>query len=308
MKNIFWLLFLLSIISGCETVVDIEIPLEKQELVVQSFITEDSPWMVFVSHSKHILDNADYSKLPNATVKIFEDDQELLQLFYDEKGYYSSVDNKPVFGKDYRLEVSAPGFETVTAQTTIPVKIPIKDIRLDTTAKIERDYSSYYKMIVVFDDPPGPDFYKFFVEMKEIYKRIVTVYDGTGYRDSLMVDSTYQQVDILAADPSLESEQYGEGILFDDTRFNGKQYSLEVFINNYYVDRFRYPYEENEIILTAHFQHINEEKFLYEKTSDIQDWNDGDPFAEPIPVFNNIENGLGIFAGYQEEVKLIYKK
>jgi len=30
-----------------------------------------------------------------------------------------------------------------------------------------------------------------------------------------------------------------------------------------------------------------------------------DPFAEPVQVYNNIENGFGIFAGYAADVDTI---
>lgn len=44
---------------------------------------------------------------------------------------------------------------------------------------------------------------------------------------------------------------------------------------------------------------VSEAYFLYKETYALQQSVDGDPFAEPVTVFNNIENGYGIFAGYR---------
>ena len=34
------------------------------------------------------------------------------------------------------------------------------------------------------------------------------------------------------------------------------------------------------------------------RSIDLQSYNDGSPFSEPVPIFNNIENGYGIFGSY----------
>ena len=33
----------------------------------------------------------------------------------------------------------------------------------------------------------------------------------------------------------------------------------------------------------------------------VKDANGGDPFSEAVPVYNNVENGFGIFAGYSAD-------
>ncbi len=42
---------------------------------------------------------------------------------------------------------------------------------------------------------------------------------------------------------------------------------------------------------------VTESYYQYHTTSDLQDWNEGDPFAQPVQVFSNIPNGLGILMG-----------
>ncbi len=43
---------------------------------------------------------------------------------------------------------------------------------------------------------------------------------------------------------------------------------------------------------------MDENRYLYLRTKDVQYANDGNPFAEPINVYSNITNGYGIFGSY----------
>ena len=51
----------------------------------------------------------------------------------------------------------------------------------------------------------------------------------------------------------------------------------------------------------------SEDYFRYKRTYSLQEESSGDPFAQPVNVYNNIENGFGIVAGYSEDV-FVYKK
>ncbi|MEO1434434.1 MAG: DUF4249 family protein, partial [Bacteroidota bacterium] len=43
---------------------------------------------------------------------------------------------------------------------------------------------------------------------------------------------------------------------------------------------------------------VSEAYYRYQRTLVLFDFNRGDPFAEPVTIFNNVEAGLGNFAGY----------
>ena len=44
---------------------------------------------------------------------------------------------------------------------------------------------------------------------------------------------------------------------------------------------------------------INAEYFKFYQTLGLQSVLSEDPFAEPVNVYSNIENGFGVFAGYK---------
>ncbi len=45
---------------------------------------------------------------------------------------------------------------------------------------------------------------------------------------------------------------------------------------------------------------MNRSGYLYRRSIDDYENAQGDPFAEPVQVYSNIENGYGIFAGFSK--------
>ncbi len=46
---------------------------------------------------------------------------------------------------------------------------------------------------------------------------------------------------------------------------------------------------------------LSSDQYHYLRTLQLQEFNEGDSFSEVVPVYNNIENGFGIFAGYSSD-------
>jgi hypothetical protein len=159
-----------------------------------------------------------FASVPDATVKIFENGQEVETLaWHEKKEYYQSQQHKPETGNIYKIEVAAEGYETVEAESYLPAVVPIKSLELDTTNRVElSEYQHYYKLTLIFDDPPGINFYNLSATSREISKRTVQFYDGIGYRDSIFTDTIYQDVFLTPVDPALEGGQYGPGILMEE--------------------------------------------------------------------------------------------
>ena len=51
-----------------------------------------------------------------------------------------------------------------------------------------------------------------------------------------------------------------------------------------------------------------EEYYNYHYTRDLQASVESNPFAQPVQVFDNIEGGLGVFAGYSQVEKEVIIK
>jgi len=73
---------------------------------------------------------------------------------------------------------------------------------------------------------------------------------------------------------------------FTDDAFSGESISLELSAS--------YPSSPTAIQYVS----CTEEYYLYKLTLQNFYENNGNPFAQPVQIYSNIEGGLGIFAGY----------
>ena len=43
--------------------------------------------------------------------------------------------------------------------------------------------------------------------------------------------------------------------------------------------------------------------YLYQQSVKLYYWVDEDPFAQPVQIYNNINNGFGIFSSYNDKMQ-----
>ncbi len=284
-------------IMGCETVVDVDIPREPPKLVVNSTLHPDDYFRVHLTQSQYILKRDDYLIVPGATVEVYEDGQYLTTLPDSANGHYISATYKPQLGKDYELRISKAGFTDASARVTLPKDTArILRVKLDTVELSDFGYTStYLRFSVAIDDDGAVENYYQVTVIKEAYSYQYdfnttppTKLDSTLYREKLQLESR---------DPGLEDYQsYGYGILFNDKLFNGREYEMRVLSQDYYNgEEGNYPPTYYVVIANT-----SESYYLYELSAKLQYWVDGDPFAQPVIVYNNIVNGYGIFSAYNE--------
>jgi hypothetical protein len=274
--------------SACETVVELDLPEYKPELVANCFFNPDSLIEIMVSSSAGSLDNVHKIGAVNtAVVEIYENGQlrETLPNVKDNGLYRSTF--KPLAGKLYQLKAKSTGFEEIDAFNTIPSAVEVTSFTYKDSASFDQ-YGSYQAELTLhFFDPP--------IEMN-YYSVEVFTYDtiylnyppGVG-------DTTFLQRSLYlnSDDPGAVDFTYGGQKFFNGEFMDGKNYALKLLLNSY------------ETIpgapITLTFHQISKEMFLYLKTFSSQMQNKGNPFSEPVVVFNNVHHGLGIFAGYNAQ-------
>ena len=84
-----------------------------------------------------------------------------------------------------------------------------------------------------------------------------------------------------------------QSLVFDDRLFDGRPYEL---VLRYLAEDLSGSWDERPLLLIV--SALTEEYFLYEQTRKLHKSVRENVFAEPVPVFTNVENGQGIFAGY----------
>lgn len=283
------LVLLLLFYSACETIVDIDIPKDESRLVLNGFFNPDSTFSVSLYQSLHILDPGEFKVVEDATVSIFDSEGAKLADLQDAGlGSYTST-FKPEVGKEYRIEASKSGFETIEATDIIPIdSARIKAIQIEQT---EGEFSGEYEITFTIEDYAEEDFYEVQVFQYSLYE-----FEGETFEN---VINHYLESEDVVFDDFTSS---GTALLFRDVLFDAVESKITVstYLNNDVGCEVNPECISDEYFLIL--RKVSEPYFNYNRTLRLQQDLEGNPFAEPVSVYNNITNGFGIFAGYRDSV------
>lgn len=299
------MIFSLFASLGCETVVDIEIPAEPPQLVVNSTLVGGAFFRVNLTESQHILDSDFYNPVQGAKVEIYENGTLLTTLPDSLNGNYISNQFEAKKGSSYQIKVSKSGFQDVLSNVVVPLDtVNFMEITVDTLEIDDFGYlEEYLRFSIDFKDNPNIKNYYDFSIYREYYGYIYD-YDVSP---PVLIDSTLTitHLYIESNDPILEEYQtYGQNIMFDDDYFNGKEHIMNLlfldYLNNqYWSDDLVY---ESASTYYIKMSSTSESHYLYGLSAQLQLWNSDNPFAQPVTVYNNIENGFGVFGAYNASV------
>ena len=306
MKNFLYFFTFSLLFASCDIVVDLDIPEHDRVLVVNSILTTDSMINASISHSVGAFDASSISYVNNATVEVYEDGvllgemDEQASLSSDSSGeldstYVYNFNQNPVAGKIYSYEIVHPDYEAVRAETTVPavVKLNVNDVTLLS----EQDYEKHYRVRFSFNDAPEDNFYRLRLRYQNEY------YDGFDYfesNDASMISSVGVQSD--------GATFYGDVALFDDEMFNGTE--KEISIDFFDYNKFFWgeePDDDFETEYTLELTSVSESYYSYIRSLRAH-YDNQDQFifaGEPVQVFTNIENGLGVLGSMSLDTVLL---
>ena len=220
-----------------------------------------------------------------------------LQLKNFRNPYYESKLLQPESGKSYRLEISVPDHEVIIAEDIVPFAVALDEIKMDTIEVFGEAEEMVYKVkiTVSFKDPIGAqDYYHL-----SLYNHATIPtdqnppmdgFDGEEGEETVLIPLTPLESD--KNNPALTFHYEDGGILFTDEDFDGQKSTLKFYslisLNN----------EEQRGKIIGALRTVSKNYYLYHTSLSRQIANKDRPFVEPISVFSNVENGLGIFSGY----------
>jgi len=306
---------------SCETTVDVDIPRNNNRLVVNAILEADSSVRVNLSQSRFSLDNDPIKPIEGAEVTLFEDGQAVAQLeetdaeINGEQGWYISSFT-PRAGRRYSIQAAKGGFQTVEAETFIADPVGISDLQydfllLDQVVIIDGVPDTFRQkelqnVSFLIDDPAGEDNYYEVIMYQEAtqYLREFNGMEPVIYDTVHRLLETYLSSDdpLFTDNDLLDSDGYfyGSSLIFSDETFNGRNYRIE----------FQYQgssgfSEDGSLKYMVFLRSLNREQYLYTRSLQLQRETEGNPFAEPVPVFNNVVGGYGIFTGFSQHAETI---
>ncbi len=300
------LLLMLTIFFSCEKKLKLEVETVPR-LVVSSFLEADSIAQVTVLASQHILaDREDIVTIEDANVALFEGDNfvETLQFVGNpfELNTYFRADTFGVYqsnyrikaGEEYRLEISAEGYENVEATCEIPRRVMIDELVVNQLRPNNTtDYSASAKANVRFgfQDAVGVGDYYWVQIFRERYE----------YVDESLADSVLYWEPVLfeMQEEAVENLYNGLGYLLSDASFNEEHVDMHATI---YL-----PCDEMDctnLPIRVELRKIEEAYYQALKSYQADQATNFNPyvgfievFQEATLIYSNVENGYGVFAG-----------
>lgn len=302
---LYWLLLVL--VTSCEKDV-LVLPVHEPKLAISGFISLDSSYVLVSATEKNTPDTTRdpivMLKGPQVKVVLYEDG-----VFFDSlqsrcvqkpyewpfdtimNFYVSMKKTKP--GSKYRLEVSCPGYPSASAETALPLIVPIQNA---DTVMYQRHYSqnnidwtdTVCYLDIKFEDPANNQNY--YMPSEYEYSYSSTADSGLFLfflQENLLFENQFDQYQ-YARSGSFNSRY------FSDDYIDGKVASMRYYygtLNSYG----NYSFIPDDV--TVRLYTISEEYYKYNQSKLKYMEAEHDPNSEPVIVYSNVTGGYGIFAG-----------
>ena len=293
MKAALRLLPFLAALCACEQVIEPDLPEHRPRLVLHAFFTNDGVWWAHVGRSFPILElqlTADgRPAVADAAVALLAGDRVVGELEFDDAAQeYVFGDSALQAGETYSLRVSAPGFETVRATDAVPMPVPtsVLSYRALASSRSGSGDRVEFSLELEIEDPPGEaNYYQISLYRVFTGRGASRLYLSTN-DPSIIADNN------VDGSPLEEGGFEGDAPYFRDTLFDGMTREIEL---SHDLGRDPGPDPSGMYLQVLY---ISEAYYQYLKTARLHDDTQDNPFAEPLNVYGNVENGYGIFAGY----------
>ncbi|MDR1562610.1 MAG: DUF4249 domain-containing protein [Dysgonamonadaceae bacterium] len=314
--NVFVCIFLALFLISCEKEISFSGERGNSVLVLNGILTADSVVRVHLSESRFFLDNDEFKTVDDAVVRLWKNGFEVETLDFLDNGWYES-DFIAGEGDSLMIDVLYDGHD-VRAETVI-VK-PVQVLGIDTvsfSAKWSDDVMYYspaddksdddvlgvtslhlnFDLDLVFDEPADEkNFYDVRLYVKFFYY---------GY-------SIHYPLPYILDDPVLNMQISGEddtnygsySHLFNDELINGKQYSVNLKLEDYYCLLSPFYLEKGDPVsacLYVELVSLTEPYYLFGETSQsalgMEDGFAG-MVSEPVRIYSNVDGGIGLLGSY----------
>lgn len=186
-----------------------------------------------------------------------------------------------VAGRTYTLTVSVANFPTVTARCTVPKQVNPTEIRIDSVIKTQSDVpQTIYSGRLVWHDPINQtNFYEVSGRSIETF----TYSEAQPTNGSVLTSSN----DLL----------FDSATLLTDLNRNGeKLISAKGVRTLYHQSNAR----NQSLLFNFKLSNVDENYYRYHDAVARQRNADENPFAEPVLIPSNIQNGIGCFGAFNQ--------
>ena len=234
-------------------------------------------------------ENESYKTIGNAEVSVFKEGV-LVNKKTEPYTFYTIGEEDTVYiyrlfvvpeeGKLYEIQVNTPKYEnTAKASIYVPERPSILEIEAELDPNSE-EYVDVYKMRVRLADVP-----------QDVVYELMVLAEDTAFGFQQMAWLYSVQPFAFEYDPYGGAVEYfGEYLAFDNDVFTNAAVELR-FEASFYKFGEEPSYDKPKVYLVTY----PKDYYLYRFNLIRQEFAQGDPFVEPVPVVGNFNNALGAF-------------
>ena len=291
-------LFLAALLSSCEKEIELKTQSNKC-IVANALIAENEPIAIRIFNGVDYIGKKRSELLENANLTVYCNGELMEEIngINSDSSYRTSV--VPKFGEIYSIKIDCQHYPTATASATVPNPIQIKVLQPDSVQMFVdidgyKTYESSGEVVLSVTDttdelryylltvtgyvkyPGNPDTVKY---------RMTPVYNNLTAQPASLSDIMTHMFE--SAD--VEHVKDKEYILFSNQNWQGKSTTLRFGLYNF-------SEKDADIYVMA----FDEEYYKYFISKELQRNEDEESlmFSEPVSIYSNVKNGLGLFAGY----------
>jgi hypothetical protein len=292
MNKIYSAILFAIFLSSCEREIDLKIPSHEKKLVVNAQWQQNRFFSAKVTRSWGLTETfsnfLDQFRVKDAFVIVKENGVVVDTLKYDStNNVYSTNRRRTALDKTYIIEASSPQFSRVTGTSSMPYLVRPTSTLVKRNARIDANGQPEAEITITFKDSSIVNYYVIRVRQQ----------DGGFYG---CVKSADRDIEKLGVSNPFDVNTCidGDKILFTDRNFNGREKKFVFYVENYLAESVVNPSNGRTQRSWIEILHVNEDYFRYIKS--VRNYSDtqGNPFAEPVNIINNIQNGYGFFTTF----------
>lgn len=268
-------------------------------IVLNSVFMPGEVMTVDLSSSRDIFDpNSKIAAITTASVEVTDNTSGMTHTLYSiGRGKYESETFRPEYGGSYTVHVSADGFKSVQATSEIPypafVKEPdayqgdfddegLRELFVDLEFYSESEEVQYYVWEIVKEGEKGSlDF-----NYTDILENPVLLFSDDSNTESVLADESFQTRVFLTND--------GMNAGPIQTSFVTMTEPATAFQFGDEVD------PDADVLIRVRVMTVSKDLYEYYKSMEVYRLRGtiNSSITQPVDIHSNVENGLGIFAGF----------
>jgi len=303
--------------SSCESIIEFKAEQTEPKIVIYTLLQPDSVIRVSVAEGHSIFEEKyEPRQITDAIVRLYINGTLTETLAYvppeplpgyepvSQYSHYMSGGIKPVLGSTYRIEVEVPGLGTAYGEAEVPEPVPLTGV--DTLIRPAEWGEKQLIVKLSFRDPAGEE---------NLYRLTAMESEGRYYGDKTVPYSPEVPVSVTEQDvsyssykepliaPRQEDDIFGMYLdnsyyLFTDELIAGKEYTLTMTLRLNQPDTIYYEFSHTYFMLHS----VSRDLYLGLQSYSAHMQTRDNFLAEPVPVYTNVTNGLGIVGAMSTSV------